>query len=119
MASVTRTDALKILSSADPKVIRKTVEFFASSIDCFLQDYSRSAGSLIDPADTFSTEYLDTKALMASRIVTMAAEMLMFFGALEADSKNEAARLAATESIQCMVDRQLKALVAQCEHVVN
>ena len=110
MAAVTRADALKILSSSDPKVIRKTVEFWASSIDCFLTDYRNSALEH-NPAEF--------RALMASRIVTIACEMLMFFGALEADSGSEPARLAATESIQAMVDRQLKLLVGQCERVVN
>ncbi len=118
--AVTRQDALKILSSTDSRVIRKTVEFWASSIDCYLQDYMHAAKRTEDADD------IEFKALMASRIVTIACEMLMFFSVLEADSGSEparspacAARLAATEGIQAMVDRQLKQLLAQCEKAVN
>ncbi len=110
--AVTRQDALKILSSSDPKVIRKTVEFWASSIDCFLTDYRNCALDVNHNPEEF-------KALMASRIVTIAAEMLMFFGVLDADPKTEIARLATTESIQAMVDRQVKLLVNECEKTLS
>lgn len=101
--------ARKILSSTDKELISKTAAFWASAVDVFLQDWEKSSQLLDTQAD------LETRELMASRLAQVGLELLLFFGAQQGSEEGFQARLAASESITAMVDRQVEKLWNKAE----
>ncbi len=116
LAEVSHIDLTNLFMTMDPKTTQAMVEFFASSMDAFLQFYMEAAGKVSDDVEAS----VRSRAVAAARVAQMGRYMFEVFSlAAEAISYgNESdtkACDAAVEVVGEMVLRNLRRLTSMAD----